>query len=1238
MESTTLSLPSHEAHRQDSLISFERLSPDLEDPGQYSLHAVVTLVWPYSSSNRAFSLLLAEPDSRLRKQNGQVRVTFRGLCAEQVARTKVGIGDKVTLSLQGARWTENEKLHSTPGKPLEWELQFTNRVKLEAVRNDQVLAVLDVDSPPPPEIHAIPTTPSASALNIDGWPSGLVVTEKWDTPAFLRSKRLSSESSLQSGFGPFGEEEDGYIPGKGRKRPRFSFPSGGWRLVDEPDTDEPANEDNWFESDEEELQRDDEDVPVSGEPIQEGLSGPDASSHLSLVDAGPLETTTEHQSLDLTPTPSVTTDKVDTNPISIQIQSPEEATFNRELLSKQPSLPTDTPRLHPLPSPGLATPSPITSTPANSLGYFFQAPPPPQSSQFLAPTTTNDQKLDNIPTSSYAYDGTVSSDISEATQYEKEGPENGESNVESQSRFEVLPATSGFTSTTQFEPQDTVFRAPPGSSIPPFADEPNDYLATEVEGSLPIDPSISHSHEEYNYEQQEAVDQDMEVEDEHTEISNSRYENAFEKSTELSVEYTDDVDLPPQSQLDWSGRDAENTSHAFEERTVAGIHSENIEEENESVGNDAYNVPTEEYHTVSDDASSDDASSDGMEDHEETHNDEREYEAEEDDEEMSEELEDNVESDSDLDDEVHHNPPPQRNVYPEVIVLDSDSEDEPSPRAQQSSPQYDDVSDDDENDISADVDECAEYQSAEELDDEAADQMEARSEASSGHDLNEQFDGENSDDEIAEDNISDHGSIVEDESIQVEDEQPEPTAQDEAALVEQNDTSSYRSTSKEAYEASIHSEQPSIHSTPKTAHEILSLSEDERTRGRDYEKNGTVSSSRSQSPDSTPRSVGSNTIKLTHETRPLATRTRPLPTPQPTQDEEQTPIPIVSSPDAQIEHEGSIAGNGLGEEYQDPDKASLHQWTDGSGDENHSPEPDTVAQIPGIEAYGHALEDDTAPDDHNDGHDEVVLVGDWSTPKSAESKVYVEATESTLERASSTPSPQTDKPPRRTLVELDDCLGAIVDIIAIVVEVSSMKRAISGSMEYYLSLRIIDATMAGTTVAVHIFNPDKVSLPVVAEEDVLVLRKFKIQDFDHSTAALSGDSSAWAVFGAGENEPTVAGPPVELDEDEYRCVNELRDWYHRGGSAMAADYMLQASIGQEQQEYSPSSVASSDVGSPGSAPPGSSQRRPRRKKSHRRITIHELRDGRRYTEIGSSGGNDSIHELRDGTVYAHSFE
>jgi hypothetical protein len=122
---------SHEPSLSSSLISIPQLSPELEDASQYSVQAVVTLVWPFSSSNRLFSLLLAEPDFRLRNQNGQIRVTFCGRCAEEVARTKIGIGDTVTLSLQGVQWAENQKVQSTPGKFSGWELQFKNRVKLE---------------------------------------------------------------------------------------------------------------------------------------------------------------------------------------------------------------------------------------------------------------------------------------------------------------------------------------------------------------------------------------------------------------------------------------------------------------------------------------------------------------------------------------------------------------------------------------------------------------------------------------------------------------------------------------------------------------------------------------------------------------------------------------------------------------------------------------------------------------------------------------------------------------------------------------------------------------------------------------------------------------------------------------------------------------------------------------------------------------------------------------------------
>ncbi|KAL2220252.1 hypothetical protein M432DRAFT_608594 [Thermoascus aurantiacus ATCC 26904] len=116
---------------QSNPIPIAQLSPELENIGERSVNAVVTLVWPFSSSSRCLSLLLAEPDFRLRRTNGQVKVTFHGFCAEEVALTQVGIGDKVVLRLDGARWADNEAATATPGRGIPWDLHFENRVALE---------------------------------------------------------------------------------------------------------------------------------------------------------------------------------------------------------------------------------------------------------------------------------------------------------------------------------------------------------------------------------------------------------------------------------------------------------------------------------------------------------------------------------------------------------------------------------------------------------------------------------------------------------------------------------------------------------------------------------------------------------------------------------------------------------------------------------------------------------------------------------------------------------------------------------------------------------------------------------------------------------------------------------------------------------------------------------------------------------------------------------------------------
>jgi hypothetical protein len=90
----------------------------------------VTLIWPYSSSKHSISLLLAEPDFRLRRRRGQVRVHFHGSAAKAIARDGVGSGDVVSLGLDGAEWLRVEA-SSTPGRGVDWELVFTERLWME---------------------------------------------------------------------------------------------------------------------------------------------------------------------------------------------------------------------------------------------------------------------------------------------------------------------------------------------------------------------------------------------------------------------------------------------------------------------------------------------------------------------------------------------------------------------------------------------------------------------------------------------------------------------------------------------------------------------------------------------------------------------------------------------------------------------------------------------------------------------------------------------------------------------------------------------------------------------------------------------------------------------------------------------------------------------------------------------------------------------------------------------------
>jgi hypothetical protein len=114
-----------------SHIPIAELTELLTTPASRSVKAIVTLTWPYSSATGSVAFLLAEPDFRLRRSKGQVRVQFSGSSAKAIAKAGIASGDEITLCLDGVEWMRDETELSTPGRGVEYELKFTERLLLQ---------------------------------------------------------------------------------------------------------------------------------------------------------------------------------------------------------------------------------------------------------------------------------------------------------------------------------------------------------------------------------------------------------------------------------------------------------------------------------------------------------------------------------------------------------------------------------------------------------------------------------------------------------------------------------------------------------------------------------------------------------------------------------------------------------------------------------------------------------------------------------------------------------------------------------------------------------------------------------------------------------------------------------------------------------------------------------------------------------------------------------------------------
>ncbi|TPX09649.1 uncharacterized protein E0L32_009122 [Thyridium curvatum] len=230
-----------------------QLSPDLPAPASRVVRGEVTITWPYNSLKQTLAFLLAEPDVRLRRTKGQVRVELQGPSAKAAAACNLGGGDQLALSLDGVAWAKDQSTARQPGSRIEWQLKFTGKLLLEVKSGEEEQGVkyVNIDEPTPidnpePTLPAIPDpvereiTPPAPPRPAIQRVVANDEPEEFSSPAFIKRARVSYGSLFESGFDIF--EDDGGVKGKGRKRTRFGRDSSAWRYASHSPSPEPEEE------------------------------------------------------------------------------------------------------------------------------------------------------------------------------------------------------------------------------------------------------------------------------------------------------------------------------------------------------------------------------------------------------------------------------------------------------------------------------------------------------------------------------------------------------------------------------------------------------------------------------------------------------------------------------------------------------------------------------------------------------------------------------------------------------------------------------------------------------------------------------------------------------------------------------------------------------------------------------------------------------------------------------------
>ncbi|KAI9843802.1 MAG: hypothetical protein M1838_002449 [Thelocarpon superellum] len=206
-------------------IPIARLAPSLENPAQYSIRAILALIWPYSSARGVLSLLLVEPETLLRRDHGEVRVHLAGPSVRGFSEANVACGDEVRLGLEGAAWTTDPTLYGTPGCGIDYDLRFSGRLLLEVSAPQAEPPVLSPSSTSQP-----PTPPPTRSVADQHHATG-AGPQEWSSPAFLKRSSFRFGSFPDSTLDPFAAEED--QESRDRKRAKFGSLARPWTYAAE---------------------------------------------------------------------------------------------------------------------------------------------------------------------------------------------------------------------------------------------------------------------------------------------------------------------------------------------------------------------------------------------------------------------------------------------------------------------------------------------------------------------------------------------------------------------------------------------------------------------------------------------------------------------------------------------------------------------------------------------------------------------------------------------------------------------------------------------------------------------------------------------------------------------------------------------------------------------------------------------------------------------------------------------